>query len=451
MANVKDILLINPWITDFAAYDFWMKPLGLLYAASIIRRFTPHRVSFVDCLDRFHPGLAGRPAGKPDGRGPFPKEEIPKPEVVRGVPRRFSRYGLPIAVFEEELARMPRPDAVLVTSGMTYWYPGIQVAVDLVRREFGPVPVILGGIYATLCPGHARAESGADIVVPGPAEIGLLPALAEVLGETCPDAPDPSCAPDPLPAPAFGLLRDRGWLPILTSRGCPLRCTYCASRLLSAGFTQRPVASVLAEIFDGHALFGTRHFAFYDDALLAGKSGHAWPLFEGLAAAGLPLAFHTPNGLHLREIDAGTARLMRAAGLTSLYLSMESADAGLMRERGPKASPADLEKALRELEAAGYERGKVGVYLIAGLPGQSGDGVAESIRFVRRLGAVPRIAYFSPIPGTGEWASLVRDGVLDDSADPLLHNKTAFAYLKSGLAPDELAALLRPRPDIPAC
>jgi len=29
----KNILLINPWIYDFAAYDFWMKPLGLLTLA----------------------------------------------------------------------------------------------------------------------------------------------------------------------------------------------------------------------------------------------------------------------------------------------------------------------------------------------------------------------------------------------------------------------------------
>jgi len=442
--RAKDILLINPWIYDFTAYDFWMKPLGLLYVAALIRRFTPHRVSFVDCLDRFHPGLAGPRPGKPDGRGPFPKEEIPKPDVVRDVPRRFSRYGIPVALFEAELARVPRPDAVLVTSTMTYWYPGVQTVVDLVRRRFGPVPVIVGGIYATLCSDHARAESGADLVVAGPAEAGLFAALDEVLGGPFPKTPDLS-APDAMPSPAFDLLRDRTWLPALTSRGCPLRCTYCASSLLSTGFRQRPAASAVAEILEYRARFGTRHIAFYDDALLWGKERHAWPLFEGLAAAGAGLALHSPNGLHLREIDGPTARLMRAAGFESLYLSLESADAALMKERGPKASPADLEAALKELEAAGYERSAVGVYLITGLPGQSPDGVAESVRVVRRLGAAPRVAYFSPIPGTAEWTSLVRSGVLADASDPLLHNKTAFAYLKSGLSPDGVDALKRAR------
>jgi radical SAM superfamily enzyme YgiQ (UPF0313 family) len=441
MGQAKDLLLINPWIHDFTAYDFWMKPLGLLDAATLIRRTTPHRLSFIDCLDRFHPGLPRSGAGKTDGRGPFPKQEIPKPEAVRAVPRRFSRYGLPVALFEEELARAPRPDAVLVTSAMTYWYPGVQAVVDLVRRRFGAVPVLLGGIYATLCPGHARAESGADLVLPGPAEDSLPAALAEVLG-------GPAVLPGPIPSdllspPAFDLLRDRTWLPVLTSQGCPLRCTYCASSRLSTGFRQRPVGSVLAEIAASRARFGTRHFAFYDGALLAGKRDHAWPLFEGLAAAGPGLAFHTPNGLHLPEIDRRTARLLRAAGVVSLYLSLESTDPGVMDERGPKASPGDLERALTELEAAGYDRQDISVYLMAGLPGQSTSGIRDSLGFVRRLGAVPRVAHFSPIPGTAEWDRLVRAGLLADDADPLLHNKTAFAYLKSGLAPEELGALLR--------
>jgi radical SAM superfamily enzyme YgiQ (UPF0313 family) len=443
MGSAKDVLLINPWIHDFAAYDFWMKPLGLLYAASLLRTFTTHRLTLIDCLDRFHPGLPGPFRGKPDGRGPFPKETIPKPEAVRGVPRRFSRYGLPVPLFMSELDRAPRPDAVLVTSAMTYWYPGVQAVIDLVRRRFGGVPVILGGIYASLCPGHARAESGADIVLPGPAEAGLLQALDQVLGGGTTGPPDPS-APGCLPPPAFDLLRDRTWLPVLTSRGCPMRCSFCASALLAPGFAQRSPASVLAEIAASRARFGTRHFAFYDDALLSGKRGHAWPLFEGLAA-GPRLALHAPNGLHVREIDAPTARLMRAAGLESLYLSLESTDPVLMSERCPKASPRDLECALRQLEAAGYRRSAVSIYLIAGLPGQAAASVAGSLAFVRGLGAVPRLAYFSPIPGTPEWARLVRTGVLDDRSDPLLHNKTAYAYLKSACPPEELEASLRGR------
>ncbi|MGD2036453.1 MAG: B12-binding domain-containing radical SAM protein, partial [Desulfobacterales bacterium] len=52
--DVPHILLVNPWIHDFAAYDFWAKPLGLLYLAALLRSHGLS-VSYIDCLDRFHP------------------------------------------------------------------------------------------------------------------------------------------------------------------------------------------------------------------------------------------------------------------------------------------------------------------------------------------------------------------------------------------------------------
>ena len=43
------ILLINPWITDFATYNLWIKPLGLLYVASFLRA-RGFRITLLDCL-----------------------------------------------------------------------------------------------------------------------------------------------------------------------------------------------------------------------------------------------------------------------------------------------------------------------------------------------------------------------------------------------------------------
>jgi radical SAM superfamily enzyme YgiQ (UPF0313 family) len=442
MAPAKNILLISPWIYDFTAYDFWLKPLGLLMMGALLERSGAFRLSFIDCLDRFHPGLGKRAKMKPDGRGPYPKEEVPKPGLVGAVPRRFSRYGIPVPLFEAELAAAPKPDAVLMTCLMTYWYPGVQSAVELVRTRFGNVPVVLGGAYATLCPGHATAHSGADVVISGPGEQSIFAALRDVLGDAVPPGPA-HCELASLPVPAFERLRDRTWLPVLSSRGCPFRCTFCASRLLAGVFEQRPPASVAAEIMAHYARFGTRHFAFYDDALLVNKKRHVAPLLEAVAAAEIPVSLHAPNGLHVREIDAPTARLFRRAGMTSLYLSLESADPSLLRERTTKASPDDLPTALAALESEGYARKDINVYLIMGLPGQNVAGVEESIRFVRELGAIPRVAFFSPIPGTDEWNILARRGVVTNETDPLLHNKIAFAYLNADFPPAALESVKR--------
>ncbi|MBD3276632.1 MAG: radical SAM protein, partial [Candidatus Marinimicrobia bacterium] len=93
--TLKNILLVNPWIYDFAAYDLWIKPLGLLYVAASLRR-NGYRVQLIDCLDRNHPEMRGmeKPGDrKPDGRGNFHREIVDKPAGLESVPRRFSRYG----------------------------------------------------------------------------------------------------------------------------------------------------------------------------------------------------------------------------------------------------------------------------------------------------------------------------------------------------------------------
>ena len=51
-----NILLINPWIYDFAAYDMWTEPLGLLYIAGVLRE-NGYRANLINCLDRYHPDL----------------------------------------------------------------------------------------------------------------------------------------------------------------------------------------------------------------------------------------------------------------------------------------------------------------------------------------------------------------------------------------------------------
>ena len=71
---VPRMLLINPWIYDFAAFDFWAKPLGLLYIAESLRR-KGVEVTLIDCLDISR--------GKKYGTGHFVKQEIPKPEARR--------------------------------------------------------------------------------------------------------------------------------------------------------------------------------------------------------------------------------------------------------------------------------------------------------------------------------------------------------------------------------
>jgi len=443
MLSPKHILLVNPWIYDFTAYDFWAKPLGLLYVAAILRECTSFRLSFLDCLDTSHPGLPKPVIRKQDGRGPYPKEEVPKPTVLKDVPRKYSRYGIPVQLFRDELNRISPPDAVMISCTMTYWYPGVQAVVDLIRKKFGPVPIFLGGVYASLMPDHARRESGADFVCQGRAEVQLLSLLKDVFGdgidlrEIDPDSPL---------RPAYSLLRDRVTLPVVTSKGCPYDCSFCVTPFLYQGFRQDSPYFVINLIEHLALNLKTKHIAFYDDALLLNKKDHIVPILEGLLKKNLSLSFHTPNGLHVSEIDFELALLLKKANFASLFLSQESFDENLIAEACPKVDSRTLVTALSHLEKAGYSRSDINVYLIVGLPDQETSGIREAILRVKNLGARPRLAYYSSVPSTPEWRKAADRGYLEVRGDPLLHNKLAFPYLWGQISPEDLrsfSALLK--------
>jgi radical SAM superfamily enzyme YgiQ (UPF0313 family) len=426
----RKLLLINPWIYDFAAYDFFARPLGLLYLAGLLeaRGFAVH---LLDCLDTL-PARAGR-----FGTGRYPKEILPTPGPLKGIPRRYGRYGISAAEFQARLSQVPRPRAILVTSLMTYWYPGVAAAIRLARRRFFGVPVILGGIYATLCPDHARRHSSADLVIAGPGEDGIARAFYS-LGIYSPSASSflmgegqgrgENCAVpdlDALPYPALHLLEHLPFIPALTSRGCPLNCSYCASRLLQPRFRRRTPPAVADELDYWQARLALRDVAFYDDALLFQAADHFLPLLEELARRGLNFRFHTPNGLHARFIDQEVALWLKRADFRTLRLGVETTAVGEKR-LDEKLAAGELEAAVAYLREAGFRREEIGVYLLLGLPGQDEEELIESIRRVKELGAAPVLAQYSPIPGTALWPRAAACSRYDLASEPLYHNSSLF-------------------------
>jgi len=470
------VLLINPWIYDFAAYNEWVEPLGLLSVAAVLRE-NGYTLSLVDCLDRWHPDLLklqGREAPKSNeyGCGKFHKTFLDKPAVLGHVPRRYGRYGLPLEIFEAELDRQPRPDAVLVTSGMTYWYPGPFEAIRRAKVRWPDVPVILGGVYATLCPDHARQQSGADFVICGEGELQTLRLVDSLthrsslydkysdssttlrsfdgapLGYPFDFVPrlcsgraqgglgsgqGSGCGLDSYPFPAHDLRRNQGYVAVITSRGCPYRCPYCASHLLNPqGFRQRDPQRVVAEIEWCRTELGVRDFAFYDDALLVNAQRHIHIILDEVIARGLDCRFHTPNGLHAEWIYESLAARMFQAGFKTVRLGLESCDPGEQRRSGGKVTNEGFRRAVAALRAAGFGVANVTAYVMLGLPGQHIKDMEESIAFAHQCGATVEVTLYSPIPGTAEWERAVHHWGLDPQTDPLLHNESAYPLQSEG-------------------
>jgi len=409
------LLLINPWIYDVAAYDFFARPLGLLYLAGFLEaQGVPVRL--IDCVAAPQARLG------PFGTGRYPKELLPPPPALAGFPRRYGRYGISEAAYRRELARIPRPAAILVTSLMTYWYPGVTEVIRLAREQFPDTPVLLGGIYATLCPDHARRHSGADVVVTGPGEEAVIQHLASLLNMN--PAPVPANL-EVLPYPALNLAPGLSFIPLLTSRGCPFACDYCASPLLAPRFQRRSPEAVVEELLSWHRRLGLTEVAFYDDALLVDAEHHLLVILEELARRGAKFRFHSPNGLHARFITQEVAGWLKRAPFATLRLGVETAAPG-GRRLDQKLQEGELEPALRYLQEAGFRQDEIGVYLLLGLPDQEDEEVAASIRRVRELGATPVLALYSPIPGTALWPEALASSPYNLENEPLYHNNSLF-------------------------
>ena len=424
MKNTPHVLLVNPWIHDFAAFDFWAKPFGLLTLAALLR-LHGFAVSYIDCLDRFHPRAAKSDLANRHGRGPYLKTRIPKPEGLADIPRHYCRYGIKPAWFRDDIEALARPDLILVTSIMTYWYPGIRETIAILRERLPHVPLVLGGIYATLCHDHARLTSGADLAFKGPAEDMLLQLVGEFTGYH----PERRFDPDDLntyPSPAFDLQRHIDCVPLLTSKGCPFNCPYCAAKVLNPDRRTRDPEQVVAEIDYWHRRWGVEDFVFYDDALLMRPDHHAAPIFEGVIRSGLKVRFHTPNALHIRWISREIATLMKRAGFETIRLGLETAKTDHRPEHDPKVSLEEYHRAVACLKAAGFEKRHIGVYLLVGLPGQPPEEAIASIRTVKNSGVRPVLTHYTPIPHTELWPAAIAASRYDLASDPIFTNNAVF-------------------------
>ena len=424
MKNAPHILLVNPWIHDFAAYDFWAQPLGLLVLAALLRCHG-YTVSYIDCLSRFHARTTKADPANRHGRGPYLKTRIPKPYHLADIPRHYSRYGIKPAWFREDIDALSRPDMILVTSMMTYWYPGVRETISILRERLPGVPLVLGGIYATLCHDHARHTSGADLVFRGPAEDMLLKLVGEFTGFHPETKFDPADL-NTYPYPAFDLQRHMGYVPLLTSKGCPFSCAYCAAKVLNPERRNRDPIQVVEEVDYWHRRWGIENFVFYDDALLMDPERHAALIFEGVIRSGLKIRFHTPNALHIRWISPEIAGLMKRAGFETIRLGLETARSHNRPEHDPKVSMDDFHRAIANLKAAGFEKHQIGVYLLVGLPGQSSEEITASIRTVKNHDVRPVLAHYTPIPHTALWPMAVAASRYDLESDPIFANNAVF-------------------------
>jgi radical SAM superfamily enzyme YgiQ (UPF0313 family) len=415
------------------------------------------QVRLVDALSIDDPATVARlgpPRRDTDGTGKLFRERVTWPAPIKPVERSYGRYGilgerLSSRIAEAAASLGGPPDVTLVTSGMTYWYPGVVEAVRRARAIVPTAPVVVGGTYASLLPEHCAVSTGSDLVVdagPSTAPAGGAGGCGDRLSAFLVSRGLP--APEATRAPAV-VANGRGSAAVRLNDGCPYRCDYCASHHLAPRFTPGSPDHAFEEVRRLHEEAGVSNFAFYDDALLVSKRS-VFHRFLELAAdrwAGGGPRFHLPNAVHMRHLTLETARLMHAAGVREVRLGYESDsrqfheahDAGCVG--GAKTAGGGLEAAVAVLTEAGFARRSIGVYVLAGLPGQRRAEVEHSVHVAGGTGVNVYVSEFSPVPGSPIWERCVAECELPIAEEPLYQNNTLLPMAWEGFTRQDLVAV----------
>jgi hypothetical protein len=362
------------------------------------------------------------------GTGHYPKTPLPKPWALQEVPRKYSRYGLPYAAVENALQHLrPRPDLILLTSGMTYWYPGVLAMERMLRRIWPKVPFALGGIYPSLCPEHATRHSLADLILPGPLEgeenWQRLWALAGGSHTTAPEIPGARPAQDLYPQKDFSF--------ILGSRGCPFNCAYCASSCLYPGFAQDSLDQIW-DRFMQDLTQGVGDFAFYDDALLHQPQNWLLPFLHRIGRMQTKPRLHTPNAVHAKYLQGALPSLLLKAGLCTVRLGLETAD--FAKRKDAKLSQEQWSRASENLFQAGFQQKQLGAYILFGLPGQDPKEIERAIHFAKAHQIQPILAHYSPIPGSSLFEQARQYSPYPLAEEPLYQNSSIWPCYPGGFS-----------------
>ncbi len=406
------LLLINPPVYDFACYDYWLKPLGLLYIAGYLKE-NNYNIDLFDFMDRHSKFLEFKLKEKKYSTGNYHKIHIEKPNILKDFYRPFFRYGIEEEKFIQYI-KNNKFDYAFITSMMTYWYMGIDEVIKNIKKYSPYTKIIIGGVYAKLLPDHAKSLD------PDFLYTGDLKELKEFLSNKTKIKIQKDLDYEDI-LPMYELYKENYSAAILTQIGCPYRCLYCAIGRLHPNMKFFNHDYIIKQL-DYLQNLGIKDIAFYDDALLYKKEEHFKKLFKKIAKKNYTMRFHFSNGLHVRFIDQEIINIMKRINTGRIALSIETVSADLQKQTGNKLIIEQADKAIDLFLHNGFSPENIYGYIISGLPDEKYDDVINTIEYLHKKGIRILMNEFSPVPLTPYY-----EQYKEQLKDPILTGKSVFS------------------------
>lgn len=326
-----------------------------------------------------------------------------------------------------------RPQVLGITA-VTATFPAAAKLAEVAKQVDPQMIVVLGGTHASADPrGALQLAPAIDYVVQGEGEhailaiangveprrvpgVGWRGEMGTVVNPSAPAIEDLDALPMPLRDPAHVIWNDdihpAFYQALITLRGCPYRCIYCAvPQSVDRKTRYRSHTSVLDEIATmkrDHDVPGL----FFHDSVFSLHRERTVAICEGMIERGLVLPFTCQT--RTDRVDGELLDLMVRAGCQQIFFGIESGDLESLRKIRKKMPLDSIREAVALVKARGI---RCSGFFIVGFPWEDEILIERTAEFATSLG-LDAISLFSatPLPGTELW-TLAGGSHLPDSID----------------------------------
>jgi len=322
-----------------------------------------------------------------------------------------------------------RPDIVAFTS-MTTSYQSVEDAVAMLKEALG-VPTIIGGPHATTLPELTLQDPNFDFLVYGEGEYIFRDWLRQLAAgdtnwgriqglwykdedgnvvnggvrELIPDL-------DALPFPARHLFDLHAYplraptgdpmITVLTSRGCPYKCSFCFKGIFGRTYRQRSPENIVAELRQIIDQYGVRNFYFMDD-LFTINVKRLEKILDYFIEQDLDVRWQCLA--RVDRVNPDLLKKMYRAGCRQIHFGIESGNPEILQRTAKHINLEQVHQAVEWTEDAGIiSKG----YFILGLPGDTDATMNDTIEFAANLPlSEAMFSIATPMPGTELWEELV--------------------------------------------
>jgi radical SAM superfamily enzyme YgiQ (UPF0313 family) len=341
-----------------------------------------------------------------------------------------------LKIDENEVAeRAAKADIVGITSMTITFNSAVNVA-KAIKKINNSCFIIMGGSHVTVLPEKTLADvKEVDAIVIGEGEKTIAELINAIdkkenfekilgisyrkEGKIITNPPRSTVENlDDLPMPAFHLLPIKNYRPypphgkklpymaIMTSRGCPYRCTFCFKSIFGRRFITKSSKNVIEEIKALIEKFGVKELLFYDDSFTFNKN-RTLELCDEIIKNNLKIIWSCETRVNL--VDKELLEKMKEAGCYIISYGVESGDQTILNNLKKDITIEQAKEAFKLTKEADI---LTVAYFMIGSPGDSNETIRKTIDFAKELDAdFAQFSICTPFPGSELFDNLTQKGI----------------------------------------